>query len=248
MERGNPTDLYLLGSGIKGVLQLTVETIQALAISTEAHVLHDDPDVLEEIKNYCPKVFDLACFYSLDQSRPDIYRAISKHLIERAREKPPISFVVHGHPLFLVSASEYTVELGRQQGVAVTVMSAVSSFDTLLTDIGVDFGYGLQLFDCSTLLANSWSINSQVPTLIFQLATLLNDRVVTEEPRVQILHPLVNYLKSYFPEFHRCLVVHSSVSVLRKAEIIETTIGKLHRDYRIDLWKRPTLYIPPYGT
>jgi uncharacterized protein YabN with tetrapyrrole methylase and pyrophosphatase domain len=244
MERDNPTDLYLLGSGIKGALQLTVETIQALTVSNEAHVLHDDPHVIEEIKRHCAKVFDLACFYSFDQSRPDIYRAISKHLIERAREKPPISFVVHGHPLFLVSASEYTVQLGREQGVAVTVMSAVSSFDTLLTDIGVDFGYGLQLFDCSTLLANNWSMNNHVPALIFQLATLLNDRVVTEEPGVRILHPLVNYLKGYFPECHRCLVVHSSVSVLHRTEIVETTIGELHRDERIDLWKRPTLYIP----
>lgn len=247
MTARSSTDLYLLGSGIRAALQLTVETIQALRASTEVHVLHDDPYVIEQIRQYCPEVYDLVGFYSEDKRRPEIYREISEHLVRRALERSPVSFVVHGHPLFLVSASEYTIELGRRKGLSVQVLPAVSSFDTLLADLGIDFGYGLQLFDCSTLLANGWSMDARVPTLVFQLATLLDDRVVKSDPKPDSLRPLTRYLERFFPENHACMVVHSVVGILGRPEIVSTTIGELHRNERIDLWRRPTLYIPSAG-
>ena len=240
------THIYLLGSGIRGALQFTQETIQALRASRVVYVLHDDTMVLDAVRELCPQVEDLATLYSPGDVRSNVYRTISEKLVAEAISGgPSIAFLVHGHPLFLVSATEYTLELARSKGLRVEMLPAVSSFDTLLCDLEIDYGYGLQLFDSSTLLAVDWQPNPQVPMLIFQLATTLCDKVVDTEPPPQVLRPLVEKLLRTYPPDHLCTVVHSSAFLLERSTKIEVALGNLAECDDIELWKRPTLYVPP---
>ncbi len=97
--------IFLLGTGIRGAIQFTDETIQALSVCRTAIVLHDDLTVHAAIRKYCPSVIDAAPLYAGVRRRPDAYRAMSRHVIAAARRNPPVAFVAHGHPLFLVSAA-----------------------------------------------------------------------------------------------------------------------------------------------
>lgn len=69
------TSIYLLGTGIKGTLHFTVETIQALRASKRVYVLHADDAVVESVRQYCPEVEDLAPLYDGQTIRDDVYRA-----------------------------------------------------------------------------------------------------------------------------------------------------------------------------
>lgn len=239
------TDIYLLGTGIRGPLQFTDETIQAIRASRVAFVLHDDTMVLNHVEKYCKNVEDLIEIYREDKLRSDIYRQISELLVCEASIAGPVSFIVHGHPLFLVSAAEYTLELARGQGLRVKVLPAVSSFDTILCALEVDYGYGLQLFEATSLIKQKWTIQAEVPLLVFQLATVLQPKVAYGDPKPATLKPLVDYLLDFYPGNHLCKIVHSAAHLLERDEVVTTSIGSLGEHDHLDLWKRPTLYVPP---
>lgn len=238
-------DLYLLGSGIRGTLQLSRETIQAVSACRVVYILHDDLAVHAYVRSLGPQVVDLAPLYDQATERSAVYRRISELLVDAARAAPGVGFMVHGHPLFLVSATEYTLELARDAGLEVAMLPGVSSFDTLLCDLQVDYGYGLQMFDTTTLLEHGWKPNPDVPMLLFQLATTGNPNVVDGDPDPQGLTPLVELLTAIYPPEHRCVLVHSSAHVLEATERRELALCDLVDAVHDQLWRRPTLYVPP---
>lgn len=238
-------DIYLLGTGIRSSLQFSVETIQALSACRVVFVLHDDLSIHEHIRHYCEDVRDLADLYEGRTVRADVYRDISELLVKEAVKEPKVAFIVHGHPLFLVSAAEYTLDLARSRGLEVSILPAISSFDTILCDLEIDYGYGLQIFDATTLIHEEWNLNPAVPILLFQLATTLNEKVVFDEPSSSVLLPLVDYLLKFYPAKHSCTIVHSTSHLLEKPSKVVLQLTEISKTHEIELWKRPTLYIPP---
>jgi hypothetical protein len=238
-------DLYLLGSGIRGTLQFSRETIQALSSCRIAYVLHDDLMVHAYVRSLGAQVIDLAEQYTGRTERAEVYHEISRILVEEAARGPGVAFLVHGHPLFLVSATEYTLELARERALRVEMLPGVSSFDTLLCDLQVDYGYALQMYDTTTLLEHGWAPNPRVPMLLFQLSTTLNARVVEGDPDPEVLRPIVDLLaKTYGPD-HRCVLVHSGAHLLETTERRDVAIAELIEHAGGELWRRPTLYVPP---
>jgi siroheme synthase len=244
LENRLGTNVYLLGSGIRGSLHFTNETVQALNTCRLVYVLHADVMVLDYIRKHCAEVRDLASLYEGEEVRKDVYHKISEILVDEAERGGPVALVVHGHPLFLVSAAEYTIALAKQRNLVTSVLPAVSSFDTLLCDLEIDYGYGVQIFDSTTMLDNGWVPNSAVPLLVFQLATTCNPLVVSTRPTGDGLKPLVEHLIPVYGESHLVKVVHSGAFLLEKTEIIDLRLSDIADD-GIDLERRPTLYVPP---
>lgn len=238
------TDIYLLGAGIRGTLHFTNETVQALRACRSVHVLHPDGMVIDYVRHHCDDVHDLARLYEGQDVRQDVYAKIADLLVAEAQQSGPVALLVHGHPLFLVSAAEYTVSHAKQCGLVATVLPAVSSFDTLLCDLGIDYGYGIQIFDSTTMLHQGWPPNPTVPLLIFQLATTCNPLVVSTAPTGVALKPLVEFLTPVYGDDHQVRVVHSGAFLLEPTEIIGIPLSALGAD-SVDLERRPTLYVPP---
>lgn len=238
-------DIYLLGSGIRSTLQMTLETVQVLQKSRICYILHDDLMVHKQVKKYCSSVIDLFYLYKPGVERSAIYSEIAHLLIDEAKKEPNVSFLAHGHPLFLVSATEYLLDLARTENLRVEIITSVSSFDTILSDLRIDFGYAIQLYDVTTLLINKWALNPNIPSLLFQLSTLLNSKVVFEQPNNNILSPLKDYLLEYFPKNHNCKFIHSATEILEVSNIITVPLQDIDKCSELELWKRPSLYVPP---
>ncbi len=237
------TALYLLGSGIQSTLHMTEETRQALRTCKKVFVLHADAAVIRDIEAYGPEVIDVADMYDGITIRQDAYRAIADRVIAEAAASAPVAFMVHGHPLFLVSASEYLIELAAENGIRTRVLPGISSFDTLMCDLGLDFGYGLQMFDTSTMLSCNWTPNPAVPMLLFQLATTLDPRVTKGQRTGEVLKPIVDLLTPLYGPDHLTKIISSATSLLEGPEIVELTIAELASG-NVDLTRRPTLYVP----
>jgi uncharacterized protein YabN with tetrapyrrole methylase and pyrophosphatase domain len=237
-------DLYLVGSGLLGTLHFTVETLQALEACNVVFILHDDLSVHRYIEGLGPRVVDLAEHYDDHRQRSEVYRSISEHVVRAACDDAPVACLVHGNPLFLVSASEYTLELARRHDLGTAVLPAVSSFDTVLCDLGTDFGYELQIFDATTLVTRRRDHDPSTPTLIFQLASMGASGVIRDEPDPLVLHPLQQRLLRSYPAHHEMFLVYSSTHVLERSEVRPIRLDGLSRG-PAELWRRPSLYIPP---
>jgi siroheme synthase len=239
------TDLYLLGSGIRGPLQLTRETVQALGACRAAFVLHDDPAVHEEVARYCPIVHDVADAYKDAADRVEAYGRIAALVVEEAAGYPTVAFVAHGHPLFLVSASELILDQARDRGLVARVLPAVSSLDTILCDLAADLGYAMQIYDATHLVESKFSLDPRVPTLIFNLASFDTRAVVGGEPDPVVLAPLVAFLTAHYPVDHPCEVIYSATSVVDRPARDTVPLESLSVRFPGELWRRPTLLMWP---
>ncbi len=238
------TDIFLLGTGIHSTVQLTLETIQALKICKQVYVLHDDLDVLRRLSEYNSSINDVAYLFEKGGKRCDAYKAISHLVVDSARQEAPVAFVVHGHPLFLVSATEYTLELAQANDLIATVLPGISCLNTIMCDLQIDLGYALQIYDATLLVDGKYAINPSIPLLVFQLTSLLTDHVIADSPDYSTLEPLVKHLLNFYPEQHEAVIVNSSSHTLDRAERSSVTIGTLGMNEKIPLWKRPSLYVP----
>lgn len=240
------TQLYVLGTGIRGHLQLTAETQQALTVCHRAFVLHADTRVLDAIRAHCSNVTDLADVYVGHTLRRTAYQAIAARVVDTASDDGPVAFVVHGHPFFLVSASEYILKMAESKGLRAVALPGVSSFDTLLCDLKIDLAYGVQLYDTTTLLDNGWIPNHRVPMLLFQLATTCEDRVVREDRLGTILQPIIDLLQPLYGDEHQVRLIYSAAGLLDVTRTKTYKLAELAMPH-VSLSDRPTLYVPPAG-
>jgi uncharacterized protein YabN with tetrapyrrole methylase and pyrophosphatase domain len=237
-------EVYLLGSGIKSVLHFTVETIQALKVCRTLFVLHDDRMVHDFLKQHCSDVRDLAELYPDVGFRSEVYEKIANVVVGEAANGGSIAFLVHGHPLFLVSAAELLINLLRARNILVHLLPGVSSFDTIMCDLAIDYAYGIQIFDATTMISRGWRLNASLPALVFQIATTMNGGIQREMPAASILQPLVEHIAQSHQLHQRCAVIHSASFVLDVNEILWMPVGELTLRTDLELWRRPTLYIP----
>lgn len=237
-------DIFLLGTGIRGTLQISLETLQALDACSVVYVLHDDPDVLAFAQGRGCEVIDAAEFYPEEGLRYGVYRNISDAIVKRAAGGQRVALLVHGHPLFLVSAAEYTMEKARACGLTVCALPAVSSFDTLLTELKLDFGYYLHMYDASTLIEKAIALNPEVPTLIFQVATVMNQEVTRGLIAREVLEPLQEYLLKFYTPEYPCELIYVGTTLMERSIRERTTIEGLTDGMEVPLWKRPTLFLP----
>jgi uncharacterized protein YabN with tetrapyrrole methylase and pyrophosphatase domain len=239
------TSIYLLGSGIRGTLHFTTETVQAIKACRVVHVLHADPDVLRFVQDLGVEARDLASQYQGETVRDDVYRKVAQVLVDSVSAAGgPVALLVHGNPFFLVSAAEYTLELAEARGLRVSVVPALSSFDTLLCDLKIDYGYAVQMYDTTTLLNSGWVPNPHVPLLLFQLSSTLDQSVIIGDPCPGGLLELQNLLSPLYGIDHEVDVVHSAAHAMEGSSVTRISLSKLASS-PLDLWRRPTLHVPP---
>lgn len=236
-----------MGSGIKSCIHYSIETIQAIKVCSKIFVLHPDKEIIDELINFYKKeVVDCSIYYENKENTPrsEIYKTISDVLISESKlSEKPIGFIVHGHPLFLVSASEYTSEQAIINNVDVKILPSISSFDTILADLNLDFGYALNLYDASIFMRDFIEPNPNVPLLLFQISTLNNFNVVKTTPNNQILEPLIEKLLMYYSEEKIIYFIISSIDTISKPIKLEMKLKDVLTT-NLHLEKRPTIYIP----
>jgi hypothetical protein len=127
--------------------------------------------------------------------------------------------------------------------VRARILPGVSSFDTVLCDLGLDLGYGVQLFDTSTMLNHGWVPNPDVPLLLFQLTTTREPRVIRGRQSGSVLAPVVALLVRLYGPDHKVIMVSSAAGLLDTSQLVEMTLQRLATE-DVDLTDRPTLYVP----
>lgn len=238
--------LFIVGAGVRSGLHLTLEAQQVLSSCDIIFALHDDQLFIERLRRYCCDVRSFEDLYEESQhlERSEIYRLVAKRIVSSARDASRTAFVAFGHPGFLISASHYTGELATAEGVDVVVLPGVSTFDTLLCDLGEDLGYGVQIFCAENLVENKFTLDPRVPLLLFQLTQFRNRYLITSTPAPEDLRPIVTYLSTYYPADHKCKLVVSATNVLERELIVGCSIRDIadRADLPWDL--RPTLFVP----
>lgn len=206
----NKPDIYLIGTGVGGGLQLTVEAQRVLDRVGRAYALHLPVPLRHHLRSLRVTTVDLSGRFSASRPLADAYVEVADFLLERAAMEHPVVVLTPGSPLFLNSISRLLVLHGRRSGLKVQVLPGISPLDALISYVGVDIAtYGIQVYTAHRLAASPPRLDPTVPLAVMELAGI-DVQIVGEDAAVEPERyiPLLRTMARFYPADHPATMVN----------------------------------------
>ncbi len=204
------------------------------------------PGTDELLRGYCDDVVDLSPLYAQNGDRVDTYKRMAAAALAAALEAPPAAFALYGHPMLLSLPSSICLRAAPQLGIRVRTLVAVSAFDCLMSDLGLDpVGMGVQMHEATDVLLYDRRLDPSIATVLWQvgvLGTRLHAGAASSTP--ERLQMLVDHLLRFYPGTHPATLVASSVVPDQPAEIHRTSVELLPEASSL-ISVATTMYLPP---
>ena len=220
-----PGRLIIVGTGITGVSQLTLEAVAWIEAADVVCYVLADPLTERWIGEHARGTEDLTRLHRSDVPRLHAYRAMSERLVEHARHGRLVVGVFYGHPGVFTSPSHWAVESARAEGIPARMLPAVSAEDCLFADLGIDPGDGA----CQSFEATDMIIRARVPAtdahlVVWQVGVVAQLGLETGGARVA---ELVRYLERFYPAEHMIIHYQAAQSVVADPTIEPVPLSEL---------------------
>jgi uncharacterized protein YabN with tetrapyrrole methylase and pyrophosphatase domain len=240
-----PFDIGIVGTGIVGTHQLTREAEEVIRRCRRTFVIDSGYGIPEYLETLCPEVKELGSLYEPGRDRLRTYRRMAAEVVSAAVVNAPVCLATYGHPWVYCYPTTLITRAAPLLGLHVEVFPGVSSFDTLLVDLGTDIALsGIQMYEATDLLLRRRPIQSDVACVIWQ-PTVVGDPTYHAEPyTAEQFTPLQEYLLRFYPADHEAAIVTTKTYPLTRSVVQRLQLG----DLAVELERAPkvgTLYIPP---
>jgi uncharacterized protein YabN with tetrapyrrole methylase and pyrophosphatase domain len=235
--------LIIVGTGMKGLAQMTPESLQWLRRADVAFCVVP-PRTREMLEIARADIVDLNALRSPTKARIHTYRQMRDAILVPLRDGKTVCAIFYGHPGVAVLPSHEAIEIARGEGHRTQMLPGVSALDCLLADLGVDpFAGGCQLFEATGMLCRPEKPATDLHTVIYQINSVGDLGSATAKGfsgnRIDVL---IEFLKDAFDSRQKCYLYRGAMSIGEAPVIKITTIGKLTvkrcRDFS-------TMYIVP---
>lgn len=233
-------DLYLVGTGIYGLSQVTIETRDIIKRCRRVLDLTHQQKLMKKLN---ASAVDLDPLYWTGEQREIVYARLVEMVLKEVSAGPGVALVTYGHPLFFDDVNMELLQRSRRLGYDCVVLPAVSCLDTLSIDLEIDYGDGLQLYEATDLVENRHRLNPRIHTLILQIGEfgydVTGDSISHYTGRFK---PLEKYLGKFYPDDHRIVIAFSDDGEAQ--ELLKSRLHKLDT-HRRRIFPGTTLYLPP---
>lgn len=244
IEQRRPTDIYVVGLGIKSVQQVTREAEGAIRLCRKVFLVDSGFGVHEFVQTLCPEVVDLLGLYLEGRNRRYTYRSMAAHVLDAALDDPPVCFATYGHPQMYVYPTHLMRRGAALLDLSVRVIPGISTLDTIIGDVGLDPGpYGLQMYEATDVLTKVRPLQPDVPCLLWQVSAVETALYSTRRGNRNRFLRLQRYLLQTYPANHAVTMVLSSTYPLLEPLKETFPLGEL-ADRLADGLQVGTLYIP----
>jgi uncharacterized protein YabN with tetrapyrrole methylase and pyrophosphatase domain len=240
-----PFDIGIVGTGIVGTHQLTREAVEVIRRCRRTFVIESGYGMPEYLETLCPEVIVLGTLYEPGRDRMPTYRRMAAEVVSAAVADSPVCLATYGHPWIYCYPTTLITRVAPLLGLHVEVFPGVSSFDTLLVDIGTDIArHGIQMYEATDLLLRKRPLQTDVTCVIWQ-PTVVGDPTYRVQPyTAEQFRPLQEYLLRFYPADHEATIVTTKTFPLTRSVTQHLQLG----DLAAQLERAPrvgTLYIPP---
>lgn len=246
-KQGDP-DIWIIGTGMVPVDQLTIEAERAVRRSRQVLVADTGVATLEWLQARCEDVIDVFDgLYTAGQERIHAYQRVADKVIAAAKEKGPVTFAIHGHPLVFSTPPFLVIEAAREAGLTVRVLPGISATAQILCDLAIDPGtHGIQMMEATDMLVRRRPLQPDMPALIWQIGNV-ETRLHSYRPSLpERFARLIKHLSLYYPEEHEVIAVYARPHPLARRTIIRTPLSQL-ATHASALHIGFTLYVPSVG-
>jgi hypothetical protein len=250
MVTNQPADtkgsLVVVGTGIRILGQLTMESIAWMKRADRVLYLMDDPLAAGTIEQLNPHGAEsLSRYYAEGKPRRVTYEEIVGRVLECVRGGMLTCLAVYGHPGVFADPSHESIRRARAEGYPARMLPAISAEDCLFADLEIDPAtHGCQSYDATDYLVHRRTIDVGAALILWQMGALGEWTSRRGGSDLSALPTLVERLCEIYPPDHACYLYQAGVAPGSEPLIRETTIGALGRSAPPMM---STLYIPPCG-
>ena len=219
-------DLYLVGLGIGGFDQRTVEVDQLLRGAAAIFHLTAFHSELQELS--LGRVEDLAPRYFSGSNAEVTYRDLAGHLREQSvavAEHGYSCFLTYGHPLYLVDTSWSLLQ--DLPALRVKAIAAMSFLDRLLCDLGHRFDHAAQIYEANSFLVRAPLVDAATPLVISQVGEVGSNGIGERRRKVEWLTPLFEMIGSVYPADRQCDLVFSPYRSDMAPNVVSARVGEM---------------------
>jgi siroheme synthase len=241
---GRNGSLVVVGTGIRSLGQLTVETVAQIKSADRVHYLVAEPIAVEVICLLNPLgARSLGDLYEENKPRRTTYDQMVARILESVRSGWRTCAVFYGHPGVFVDPSHEAIRTARAEGFHAEMLPGVSAEDCLFADLAIDPSTaGCQTYEATDFLANRRQIDPTSHVVIWQ-AGVLGDRTFSlRVSRSNLFDIFLARLLETYPKSHEICIYQAAVLPGCPAEMQWIELNELDKT-KITIIS--TLYIPP---
>lgn len=237
-------NLMVIGTGIRTVGQLTMESLAWMKKADKLFYVVGDPICEEVIKDINPEgAQTLTHLYGEGKPRIDTYNEMVETIMKSVREGFVTVAAFYGHPGVFAYPSHESIRVALKEGFKAKMLPGISAEDCLFADLGVDPAKnGCQSYEATDFLANGRTIDNSSQVILWQIGVLGDWTFKKQGYDISSMPLLVEKLCRFYPAEHEVTVYEASIFIGCEPRISKVPIYMLPYT---PLNSASTLYIPP---
>jgi uncharacterized protein YabN with tetrapyrrole methylase and pyrophosphatase domain len=239
--------LVVVGTGIRIVGQLTIETIAWLQRAERIFYLVEDPVAITTFQNINPKAeqSSLGHLYEEGKPRSETYEAMVQTLLHSVREGKMTICAAYGHPGVMAFPGHEAIRRARAEGYKARMLPGISAEDCLFADLGIDPSTnGCQTYEATDVLWRDRTIDPTSHLILWQIGAVGDLTFHREHYDLSALPLLVEKLLRWYPADHPVTVYEAAIMLGCEPHTTVIALGELDAK---SVTPRSTLSVPPSG-
>jgi hypothetical protein len=235
--------LIVVGTGIRIIGQMTIESIAWIKASDKVLYLAHDPVAGEVITGLNPNAESLAGFYAEGKPRRKSLMEMVERVMECIRSGARICLVFYGHPGVFCWVGHEAIRQARGAGYKARMLPGVSAQDCLFADLNLDPGTnGCQMYEATDFLKYRPKIDPATLLILWQIGATGNPLFTAKQYKNSALPLLIKRLCRIYGADHEVIVYVAPIHWAGEPLIERIPLGQLGK---ARLSSSSTLCIPP---
>ena len=240
MKKGT---LIIVGTGIRSVGQVTVESIAWIRRADRVLYLVSDPVAEFMIQRLNTSAESLQKYYVEGKPRRQTYKDFVDRIMESVRAGYRTCAAFYGHPGVFVTPSHEAIRQARSEGYEARMLPGISTEDCLFADLGVDPSTsGWLAYEATDFVMHHRQLDPSSAVVLWQIGVVGHFEFQPAGYANCGLPLLLEKLSQYYPSDHGVFVYEAAV--LPGCEPVIRPMP-LHQLASVPLSTASTLYIPP---
>lgn len=165
--------LIIVGTGIRSVGQLTIESIAFIKRADKVFYIVSEPIADSLILRLNPAAESLQKYYVHGKPRLQTYKDFVDRIMESVRDGKRTCAVFYGHPGVFVLPSHAAIRQARSEGYEARMLPGISAEDCLFADLGVDpAACGCQVYDATDFVMHRRKLDTSSSVILWQVGVV----------------------------------------------------------------------------
>jgi hypothetical protein len=235
--------LVVVGTGLTGAAQTTLESVAAMERADRLFYLVTDPVTEVWLRQLNASAVTLSDLYGARIDRRRTYARMVSRITAPVREGRAVCAAFYGHPGVFAQPTHVAIRRLRREGYPARMLPGISADACLYADLGLNPGdAGIQSFEATDFLLARRRYDPSSALLLWQVG-VLGERQAERRPcRPERLRTLATRLQRRYPPAHRVILYYAATFPADDPIVQRVPLSRLPA-MRVD--PLATLYVPP---